>query len=178
VVHALIHCGQPTIRKPQRSHPCRAGGSFAVFGEKDPRRRQYRLDRRTLRHSRGAGRRASPSSLRSWQRDEIRKVYDNPHGTRTAIVSFGKKNAKTTLAAFLLLLHLSGPEAKRNNQLVSTAQSRDQAAVLFALAAKIVRMSPTLSVMVSIRDTHKELYDAELGTLYQALVRRRLYGAR
>jgi phage terminase large subunit-like protein len=110
-----------------------------------------------------------PVKLRSWQRDEIRKVYDNPHGTRTAIVSFGKKNAKTTLAAFLLLLHLSGPEAKRNNQLVSTAQSRDQAAVLFALAAKIVRMSPSLSVMVSIRDTHKELYDAELGTLYQAL---------
>jgi phage terminase large subunit-like protein len=110
-----------------------------------------------------------PVVLREWQRDEIRKIYDNPHGTRTAIVSFGKKNAKTTLAAFLLLLHLSGPEAKRNNQLVSTAQSRDQAAVLFALAAKIVRMSPSLSTMVSIRDTHKELYDAEMGTLYQAL---------
>jgi phage terminase large subunit-like protein len=110
-----------------------------------------------------------PVRLRPWQQHELRKIYDNPHGTRMAIVSFGKKNAKTTLAAFLLLLHLSGPEAKQNSQLVSTAQSRDQAAVLFALAAKIVRMSPTLSTMVSIRDTHKELYDAEIGTLYQAL---------
>lgn len=110
-----------------------------------------------------------PVRLRPWQKDEIRKIYDNPHGTRTAIVSFGKKNAKTTLAAFLLLLHLAGPEAVRNGQLVSTAQSRDQAAVLFQLAAKIVRMSPDLSDVVSIRDTVKELYCSELGTLYMAL---------
>jgi phage terminase large subunit-like protein len=107
--------------------------------------------------------------LREWQKHELRKIYDNPHGTRTAIVSFGKKNAKTTLAAFLLLLHLSGPEAITNSQLVSTAQSRDQAAVLFELAAKIVRMSDTLSRLVSIRETVKQLYDPGFGTLYMAL---------
>ena len=110
-----------------------------------------------------------PIVLRPWQRDEMRKIYDNPHGTRQAIVSFGKKNGKTSLAAFLLLLHLSGPEAQRNSQLVSTAQSRDQAAVLFELAAKIVRMSPVLSGLVSIRETVKQLYDPEMGTLYMAL---------
>lgn len=110
-----------------------------------------------------------PVVLRDWQKNEIRKIYDNPNGTRTAIISFAKKNAKTTLAAFLLLLHTAGPEAVRNGQLVSTAQSRDQAAVLFQLAAKIVRMSPTLDAVVSIRDTVKELYCAGLGTLYMAL---------
>lgn len=107
--------------------------------------------------------------LRPWQKDEIRKIYDNPHGTRMAIVSFGKKNAKTTLSAFLLLLHLSGPEALRNSQLVSTAQSRDQAAVLFELASKIVRMSAVLSDLIDCRYTVKQLYDKELGTLYRAL---------
>ena len=107
--------------------------------------------------------------LREWQKTEIRKIYDNPVGTRTAIISFAKKNAKTTLAAFFLLLHTAGPEAVRNGQLVSTALSRDQAAVLFQLAAKIVRMSPDLSAVVSIRDTVKELYCADLGTLYTAL---------
>jgi phage terminase large subunit-like protein len=110
-----------------------------------------------------------PVRLREWQKHELRKIYDNPHGTRMAIVSFGKKNAKTTLAAFLLLLHLSGPEAQRNSQLYSTAQSRDQAAVLFELAAKIVRMSPVLSGLVAIRDTVKQLYDSGLGTQYSAL---------
>lgn len=86
-----------------------------------------------------------------------------------AIISFGKKNAKTTMASFLLLLHLAGPEAIRNTQLPSTATSRDQAAVLFDLAAKIVRMSPTLEPVITIRDTVKQLYCPELGTLYRAL---------
>ena len=86
-----------------------------------------------------------------------------------AIISFGKKNAKTTEAAFLLLLHLCGPEAKRNSQLVSTATSREQAAILFDLAAKIVRLSADLSQYVVIRDTIKELFCPELGTSYKAL---------
>jgi phage terminase large subunit-like protein len=107
--------------------------------------------------------------LRSWQKADLRKIYDNPAGTRTAILSFGKKNAKTSLAAFLLLLHLCGPEAKPNTQLPSTAQSKEQAAVLFKLAAKIVRMSPTLNPVLTVRDTVKEIYCRELGTLYKAL---------
>jgi phage terminase large subunit-like protein len=71
----------------------------------------------------------------------------------------------------LLLLHLCGPEAKRrpNSQLYSAAQSRDQAALLFALAAKIVRMSPALLAVVGIREAAKQLYCESLGTLYRAL---------
>ena len=110
-----------------------------------------------------------PVRLRTWQKKEIRRIYDNPHGTRTAILSFARKNAKTSLAAFLLLLHLCGPEAVPNSQLFSTALSRDQAAVLFALAAKIVRMSPEISAVVGVRDSGKQLYCDELGTLYRAL---------
>lgn len=105
--------------------------------------------------------------LRPWQRQIIRDIYDSP--TRTAIVSFGRKNAKTTLAGFLLLLHLCGPESRPNGQLFSAAQSRDQASILFALAAKIVRMSPDLRDWVVIRDTAKQLFCAERGTLYRAL---------
>ena len=105
--------------------------------------------------------------LRPWQRKIVCGIYDSP--TRRAIVSFGRKNAKTTLAAFLLLAHLVGPRHRRNSQLFSAAQSRDQAAVLFALAAKIVRMSPELSPYVGIRDTAKQLYCHELGTVYRAL---------
>lgn len=107
--------------------------------------------------------------LRAWQKDEIRRIYDNPHGTRRAILSFGRKNAKSTLAAFLLLLHLCGPEHRPNSQLYSAAQSRDQAALIFGLAAKCVRLSPALSPFITIRDTAKQLYCHELGTLYRAL---------
>src|SRR5262245_18231239 len=78
--------------------------------------------------------------LRDWQSDINRQIYANSAGTRSAIISVGRKNAKTTFAAFLLLLHLAGPESQPNAQLVSAAQSKDQAAVIFALAAKMVRI--------------------------------------
>ena len=105
--------------------------------------------------------------LRSWQREIICGIYDSP--TRRAIISFGRKNAKTTLSALLLLLHLCGPEARANSQLFSAAQSRDQAALLFSLAAKMVRLSPDLRQHVTVRDTAKQLFCPELGTLYRAL---------
>lgn len=105
--------------------------------------------------------------LTKHQRKWMLRIYDSP--TRTFILSMARKNAKTALASFLLLLHLCGPEARPNSQLFSAAQSRDQAAILFALAAKVVRMSPDLSQYVTIRDSGKQLFCPELGTLYRAL---------
>jgi phage terminase large subunit-like protein len=69
----------------------------------------------------------------------------------------------------LALLHLCGPEFRRNSQLFSAAQSLDQASILFALAAKMVRMDPDLSAVVGIRDRAKQLYCKDLGTQYRAL---------
>lgn len=108
-----------------------------------------------------------PIKLRRWQRRIIKAIYDK--GARRAIISFGRKNGKTALAAMLLLLHLVGPEAVPNSSLNSAAQSRDQAALLFALASKMVRFSPDLDEYVRIRETKKELLCPELGTRYHAL---------
>lgn len=102
-------------------------------------------------------------------RDDFVAIYDNPNGTRRAIISRGRKNAKTTESAMILLLHLCGPEARPNSQLYSAAQSRDQAALLFALAAKMVRLNPELNDVVVVRDTAKQLACPDLGTLYRAL---------
>lgn len=108
-----------------------------------------------------------PVKLTAKQKKWLCRIYDTP--TRLFILTMGRKGAKTTFAAFLLLLHLCGPEAVRNGHLFSDAQSRDQAGILFALAAKIVRMSPDLASAVAIRDTAKQLACPELGTLYHAL---------
>lgn len=107
--------------------------------------------------------------LLPFQKEFIRKIYDNPHGTRTAILSIPRKNGKTGLIACLLLLHLVGPFAVPNSNLYSAAQSRDQAAITFDAAMKMVRMSPSLLSVVKIRDTAKELIVPELGTVYKAL---------
>lgn len=108
-----------------------------------------------------------PLKLRPWQRELMENIYGSP--TRRAIISFGRKNGKTAISAFLLLLHLAGPKSRPNSQLFSAAQSREQAAVLFNLAAKCVRMSPALSAAITVRDSTKELIFAERGTKYRAL---------
>ena len=101
------------------------------------------------------------------QKEWIKLIYDSP--TRLFILSMARKNAKTALSAFLLLLHLCGFEARPNSQLYSAAQSREQAAILFELAAKMVRMNRDLSAVVTIRDTAKQLLCPQLGTVYRAL---------
>ncbi len=69
----------------------------------------------------------------------------------------------------LVLAHLVGPVARQNGQIFSAAQSRDQAAIVFALAAKMVRMSPQLNEIVTVRDSAKELVCAVTGVKYKAL---------
>ena len=101
------------------------------------------------------------------QREWMEMIYGSP--TRTFILSIPRKNAKTTTSAFLMLLHLCGPEAVPNGNAYSAAQSREQAGILFGLASKIVRMSPELSEYVAIKESAKTMICAELGTVYKAL---------
>ena len=112
-----------------------------------------------------------PLRLLPWQQDWIRSVYDNPRGTRRALLSVARKNGKTALIACLALAHVCGPPAhhRPNSQVYSAAQSRDQAALVFHLASKMVRMNPHLNHACAIKETAKELHCLELGTRYKAL---------
>lgn len=110
-----------------------------------------------------------PLLLAEFQKQFLRDVYDNPAGTRRAILSVSRKNGKSGLIAGLLLAHLVGPEAKQNSQLVSGAMSRDQAALVFNLAAKMVQLSPKLSGIVRIVPSGKRLLGLPLNTEYRAL---------
>lgn len=108
-----------------------------------------------------------PVKLRPWQLEILETIYGSP--TRTAIISVGRKNGKSALTAMLLLVHLIGPEARQNAQIYSAAQSRDQAALVFKLAAKMVRLSPELNQHVHVRDAAKELYCHLTGVFFKAL---------
>ncbi len=76
--------------------------------------------------------------LDEFQEAFILAVYDNPAQTRLAILSVGRKNGKSALIAALDLAHIVGPEAVQNSQIISGARSRDQAALVFKLAQKMV----------------------------------------
>lgn len=111
--------------------------------------------------------RGQPVRLREWQVNEFRKLYDTP--TSLIILSFPRKNGKTALIAFIVLLHTCGPEAEPGSEVVSGARSRDQAGMVFRYAAKCARQNPDLRNILAIRDTAKEIACPELDTLYKAL---------
>ena len=110
-----------------------------------------------------------PMVLAEFQQQFIRDVYDNPAGTRRAFLTMARKNGKTGLIAALLLAHLVGPEAVRNSQIVSGAMSRDQAALVFGLAAKMVQLSPVLSDVVRIVPSGKRLIGLPMNVEFRAL---------
>lgn len=110
-----------------------------------------------------------PMRLDDFQKDFIRRVYDNEVVTRRAILSIARKNGKSGLIAALVLAHIVGPEAKLNSQVVSGARSRDQAALVFKLASKMVRLSRELSARVHIVPSSKTLIGKVMNAEYRAL---------
>ncbi len=111
----------------------------------------------------------APIRLEAFQRDFIADIYDNPVGTKKAYLSLARKNGKTALIACLVLVHLVGPEAQQNSQIVSGAMSREQAGIIFALTAKMIRLNSDLNDIIRITDSRKELHGLPMGTHYRAL---------
>ena len=106
--------------------------------------------------------------LQEFQRKFILEIYDNKKGTRRAYLSIARKNGKTALIAGIMLAHLVGPEAKQNSQIISGAQSRDQAAQVFNYASKMVNLSPELSDIVKIIPSGKRLIGLPMNVEYRA----------
>lgn len=111
----------------------------------------------------------TPIKLMPFQQRFLREIYDNPHGTHTAILSIARKNGKTALIACILLAHLAGPEAVQNSQIVSGAMSREQASIVFSLAVKMCNMSPELSARVRIFPSAKKLLGLSKNVEYRAM---------
>lgn len=110
-----------------------------------------------------------PMRLDQFQKDFILAVYDNKVPTTKGILSIARKNGKTGLIAGIVLAHIAGPEARLNSQIVSGAMSRDQAALVFKLASKMVMLSPELSARVRIVPSSKILVGLSKNVEYQAL---------
>ena len=95
-----------------------------------------------------------PLVLDEFQKQFILAIYDNPAGTSTAYLSIARKNGKTGLIAGILLVHLVGPEAIQNSQIVSGAMSREQAGIVFNLAVKMINLNPDLQALVHRSEEH------------------------
>jgi phage terminase large subunit-like protein len=110
-----------------------------------------------------------PLLLDDFEKRFIIDVYDNPLGTRRAYLSIAKKNGKTQLISAIVLAHVVGPEARRNTEIVSGAQSRDQAGIVFDRCAKMIAMNPKLARLTRIVPSSKKIYGLARNVLYKAL---------
>lgn len=110
-----------------------------------------------------------PMRLLPFQKNFILDVFDNPDGTRVGILSIARKNGKTGLIAAILLAFIAGPEARQNAEIASAALSKDQAALVFELACKMINLSPELSRRIRIVPSGKRLYGLTRNVKYQAL---------
>lgn len=111
--------------------------------------------------------------LRGWQQKFIRDIYE-PHAgerraVRRAVLSVARKNGKTAMIAALALAHLVGPEAIQNGEIYSAANDREQAAIVFKVAAQIVRADPELEGMLKIVDSTKTIVCYGNGSVYRAI---------
>ena len=110
-----------------------------------------------------------PLKLAEFQKRFICDIYDNEAGTRRAYLSIARKNGKSGLIAGILLAHICGPEAKQNSQIVSGAMSRDQAALVYTLAEKMIMQSPDLRDRCRTIPSKKTIFGLARNVEYKAL---------
>lgn len=107
--------------------------------------------------------------LADFQKRFIREIYDNPAGTSTAILSIARKNGKSALIAAILLAHIIGPMRVRNSQIVSGSNSRDQAALIYHLAEKMLRLQPKFSGLYRVVESKKLIYGLKANVEFKAI---------
>jgi len=111
--------------------------------------------------------------LRDWQKAFLSKVYavdaTEVRLVRTAVLSMGRKNGKSQLAAALALCHLAGPEAEQRGQVYSAANDRKQAALIFSEMAAMIERVPFLDERLSLKRFGKEIENMVDGSVFAAL---------
>ena len=125
-----------------------------------------------LAHTKGtwAGK---PFELIDWQERIIRDLFGviKPNGYRqfnTAYIEIPKKNGKSELAAAVALLLTCG-DGEERAEVYGCAADRQQAAIVFDVAADMVRMCPALNKRVKILTSQKRIIYTPTNSFYQVL---------
>ena len=127
---------------------------------------------RCLKHTKGSWS-GKPFDLIPWQEQIIRDVFGvvKENGYRqfnTAFVEVPKKQGKSELAAAVALYLLCADKEQRA-EIYGCASDRQQASIVFEVAADMVRMSPELSKRVKILGSTKRLVYTPTNSFYQVL---------
>jgi phage terminase large subunit-like protein len=110
-----------------------------------------------------------PIRLEGFQKKFILDVYDNPEKTKTAILSIARKNGKTATIAAILLAHIIGPMRQLNSQIISGSNSRDQAALVYHLAEKMLNLQPKFAGLYRCVPSKKTIIGTKANVEYRAI---------
>lgn len=114
-----------------------------------------------------------PFELIDWQEQIIRDIFGTlkPNGYRqfnTAYVEIPKKMGKSELAAAVALLLTCG-DGEERAEVYGCAADRQQATIVFDVAADMVRMCPALNRRVKILASQKRIVYQPTNSFYQVL---------
>lgn len=114
-----------------------------------------------------------PFELIDWQEQIIRDIFGTlkPNGYRqfnTAYVEIPKKMGKSELAAAIALLLTCG-DGEERAEVYGCAADRQQATIVFDVAADMVRMCPALNRRVKILASQKRIVYQPTNSFYQVL---------
>ena len=114
-----------------------------------------------------------PFELIDWQERIIRDIFGTikPNGYRqftTAYVEIPKKMGKSELAAAVALLLTCG-DGEERAEVYGCAADRQQATIVFDVAADMVRMCPALNRRVKILASQKRIVYQPTNSFYQVL---------
>lgn len=114
-----------------------------------------------------------PFELIDWQEQIIRDVFGTikPNGYRqfnTAYIEIPKKQGKSELAAAVALLLTCG-DGEERAEVYGCAADRQQATIVFDVAADMVRMCPALNKRVKILASQKRIIFQPTNSFYQVL---------
>ena len=127
-----------------------------------------------LKHTKGEFH-GKPFALLDWQKRIISDIYgtvrDDKPDTRqytTAYIEIPKKQGKSELGAALALNQLVN-DGEWKAEVYSCAADRQQASIVFEVAADMVRQSPTLSKLIDLIPSTKRMVYKPTGSIYQVL---------
>lgn len=141
-------------------------------------KRAVRFFEGVLVHTKGRWSRV-PFRLANWQRDQIirplfgQQRFDRQTRTwvrqyRMAWLEMARKNGKSELLAGIAL-YLLCMDDEEGAEVFGAASDRDQAALVFDVAKRMVELSPMLQTRLKVIDSRRRIVDPRTSSVYQVI---------
>lgn len=108
-----------------------------------------------------------------WEEEILRPLFGSINGNgirqyRTCYVEIPKKNGKSELCAAIALYMLCS-DGEASPEIYGAAADRDQASLVYNVAAQMVKNSEVLSKRLAVRDSRKRIINRQNNGFYQVL---------